>query len=285
MTAMFRIIREGLYREVGLPEPRKQHLGIAPGGAMDQFSYTIGNRLLDNPISAKALEMIIPPVIQFERDCHIALTGAPFEKVTLKNSRSGNQILMKHGSSVPAEEGAILQFHNRLRGFRTYLCYREGGPEDKGSFQAERRGLAELYRWQDKDYKIRVIEGPEYPFLQDSAAFFSSYWTISNEFSDMGFKLTRKEGAPVVDMENMISGAVADGTIQAPPGGLIVLLRHRQTIGGYPRILNVISADVDLLAQYAPNQIIRFRKISLAEAHETARLKREIQDDPVVAIG
>ena len=76
----------------------------------------------------------------------------------------------------------------------------------------------------------------------------------------------------------MISSVVADGTVQLTASGPYVLLRHRQTLGGYPRILNVISADVDLLAQLAPGQPVRFRMVEIEEARQAARLKhRELE--------
>ena len=71
----------------------------------------------------------------------------------------------------------------------------------------------------------------------------------------------------------MISEAVSDGTVQLTPKGPIILLKHRQTVGGYPRIFNVISSDVDLLGQYSPGQKIFFRKISIEEAIDISRLK------------
>jgi allophanate hydrolase subunit 2 len=72
----------------------------------------------------------------------------------------------------------------------------------------------------------------------------------------------------------MISAPVNDGTIQLAPSGPIVLLRNRQTVGGYPRILNTISADLDLLAQYGPLQSLRFRLVTMEEAWVIARTKK-----------
>jgi antagonist of KipI len=77
-----------------------------------------------------------------------------------------------------------------------------------------------------------------------------------------------------VELKNMISEAVTNGTVQVTPAGPIVLLKYRQTVGGYPRVFSVISADVDLLAQYVPGQKIRFRKISIEEAWRAAHEKR-----------
>jgi len=38
----------------------------------------------------------------------------------------------------------------------------------------------------------------------------------------------------------------------------IVLMRDAQTIGGYPRIANVVESDMDRLAQLKPQEKIRF---------------------------
>ena len=82
-------------------------------------------------------------------------------------------------------------------------------------------------------------------------------------------------GPPLrISLENMISAPVSDGTVQLPPQGPIVLLWHRQTVGGYPGIFNVVSADMDVLAQYGPEQVLRFREVSMEEAREAARRRR-----------
>jgi antagonist of KipI len=63
------------------------------------------------------------------------------------------------------------------------------------------------------------------------------------------------------------SEGVAFGTVQLPPGGApIVLMADRQTTGGYPRIGEVASVDLPLVAQLKPGDSLRFRFISLAEA-------------------
>jgi antagonist of KipI len=65
----------------------------------------------------------------------------------------------------------------------------------------------------------------------------------------------------------LLSEGVAFGTIQLPPGGApIVLMADRQTAGGYPRIGEVATVDLPLIAQLKPGDSVRFRIISLAEA-------------------
>jgi antagonist of KipI len=67
----------------------------------------------------------------------------------------------------------------------------------------------------------------------------------------------------------MISEAVALGTIQVPANGHpIILLADRQTTGGYPRIGQVVTVDLSLLAQIKPGAQIQFKEVSLQEAEE-----------------
>jgi len=55
--------------------------------------------------------------------------------------------------------------------------------------------------------------------------------------------------------------------VQLPPGGdPIVLMADRQTTGGYPRIGQVASIDLPLLAQLKAGDRVRFRPASLEEA-------------------
>jgi len=53
--------------------------------------------------------------------------------------------------------------------------------------------------------------------------------------------------------EKILSEAVTFGTIQIPPSGKpIVLMADRQTVGGYPKIAEVATVDLHLLAQLRP---------------------------------
>jgi antagonist of KipI len=77
-----------------------------------------------------------------------------------------------------------------------------------------------------------------------------------------GSKLKRENNV------ELISEAVAPGTIQVPPSGKpILLLGDCQTIGGYPKIAHVISADLGIAAQLRAGDHVRFSEVSLAEAH------------------
>ncbi len=56
--------------------------------------------------------------------------------------------------------------------------------------------------------------------------------------------------------------------MQVPPDGQpIVLMADAQTLGGYPQIAHVISADLPVLAQLPPGAEVSFSGTTLAEAH------------------
>ena len=76
---------------------------------------------------------------------------------------------------------------------------------------------------------------------------------------------------------DLISEAVAPGTIQVPPRGKpILLLGDCQTIGGYPKIAHVITVDLGIAAQLRAGDGVRFLEVSLQDAH---RLLMERQRD------
>jgi allophanate hydrolase subunit 2 len=254
-------LENGLCKEVGMPVYGKQHLGFAPGGAMDLFSHSTANILLKNPVKSPTLEIIIPPVIRFKTDCFFSLTGARYEQVMLDGPEKFSMSQsIQNGIVYTASQGDRLLFQNKTLGFRTYLAVKPIAESGEGLSGRQRIHVQDVYRWADPEGKIRILEGPEHRFLDDKSAFTRTYWTITNDFSEMGFRLSSRFKIPEMNQDTMISQAVADGTIQLTPRGPIILLKYRQTIGGYPRGFNVISADVDLLGQYGPGQIIRFKK-------------------------
>lgn len=275
---MITAIKNGVYKERGLPQFGRQDVGISPGGAMDQFSLATGNALLENPDHAPALEILFAPTLKFERDGYFILTGAQHEGVQLsKPPHDGSSSPVSHATVSFAPKGSILSFGKKIRGFRAYLCFRPvEAPLPGKSITGRIRGpFDEVCRWVDPDRKIRVVEGPEYGILDKPFAFISQAWKTTVEMDDMGMRLAHTQDPLAHHATSMVSEAVSDGTIQLTPKGPIILLRHRQTVGGYPRIFNVISVDMDLLAQYAPNQLLWFKKVTLEEARTLARIKHD----------
>ncbi len=265
--------RKGMYWLRRAPCYGRQDVGLSPGGAMDRFAMHTGNIMLGNADDAEALEFLLPPEIEFLQPVYFILTGGHFRATLSRPGQPAQEV--NHAAVAFAPAGATLTLGVRTRGLRGYLCVRPcltETPEDE--FLQRRRGpFAEEFSWFDPFGRIRVIEGPEYAWLSKPELFTRHDWTVSRQASDMGVRL-EGETELLTGGDNMISDAVADGTVQLTPKGPIVLLKHRQTVGGYPRVYNVISADVDLLAQFSPGQSLRFRKVSLAEAVTAARQKR-----------
>jgi antagonist of KipI len=91
---------------------------------------------------------------------------------------------------------------------------------------------------------------------------------------------TRLQGTKLKLLEprEMVSQPVVFGSVQVPPDGQpIVLMSERQTIGGYPQIGHVISADIPKLARAWPGTQVRFREVDLDEArHAWEELQREL---------
>ncbi|MFK4325937.1 antagonist of KipI [Bacillus sp. RC55] len=115
---------------------------------------------------------------------------------------------------------------------------------------------------------LRVITDFEYDqFTEESIkSFFSKEYKVSNYADRMGYRLDGDVLNRVEEIE-ILSSPVTFGTIQVPNGGQpIILMADRQTTGGYPRIGNVISVDLPLLAQLKPGDYVTFEKITMEDA-------------------
>lgn len=117
---------------------------------------------------------------------------------------------------------------------------------------------------------VRVVAGAEFEKLTalSEQNFLKQNFTIGKDSDRMGFRL---EGEPLylLDETELVSSAVAFGTIQLlPDGQTIVLMADCQTSGGYPRIAHVVSTDLPVLAQLGAGDKVGFEMISPAEAED-----------------
>ena len=70
----------------------------------------------------------------------------------------------------------------------------------------------------------------------------------------------------------MLSRGVTWGTVQLPPDGApIVLLADHQTVGGYPVIAVVASADLPTIGQLGPGDPLRFAETTIDDAQVARR--------------
>ena len=118
---MLKVIKAGVYdtiQDVGrLGYSIK---GINPNGAMDRFALQLANALVLNNSKEATLEMHFPaPVLQFEKDTVIALTGANFSALI-------NQTPLLPGKVAFIRRGDILSFTKKKWGERCYLTVKGG---------------------------------------------------------------------------------------------------------------------------------------------------------------
>ena len=100
-------------------------------------------------------------------------------------------------------------------------------------------------------------------------------FTVTPDSDRMGARL---DGPSLnrTDTSDLLSEAVAPGTLQVPPNGQpILLLGDCQTIGGYPKIAHVITVDLPIAAQLWPGNVVRFHEVSLAEVQDLLREREE----------
>ncbi|MEO1137132.1 MAG: allophanate hydrolase subunit 2 family protein, partial [Pseudomonadota bacterium] len=131
------------------------------------------------------------------------------------------------------------------------------------------------------EYFLRGIPGPEASVLLDGGAtkFFSQRWTVGRRADRMGLQL---EGALLAlhGAPPMASSPVFPGAVQCPQDGTpFLLLADAQTVGGYPRIAQIIAADLPLTGQLRPGDHVWIRQTSPEEARDIARKKTALLSD------
>ncbi|SMC52467.1 biotin-dependent carboxyltransferase family protein [Sporomusa malonica] len=128
----------------------------------------------------------------------------------------------------------------------------------------------------DTEPVVRVLRGGQFDKFTDEskAKLWDSVFQVTSQSDRMGYRLS---GAALMLEKplEMVSEAVALGTIQVPPdGNPIVLMADRQTTGGYPKIGQVALVDISKVAQIKPGGKVRFEEITVSEAGKL-HLERE----------
>lgn len=272
-------------------------MGVSASGAADPVALRLGNRLVGNAESAAALEMtLLGGTFVFPDGGVMALAGSDFSA-----KLDGAPVEM--WTSIDVKPGQILEAGMTKSGARCYLCVQggfevkpflgsasthllsglggfEGRPLRKGdvlkiatareafrTFRKRRVSGRALEKLKPRKM-LRVTDGPQLDWFPDAAqqTFWQSAYRVAEESNRMGVRL---EGPPVQcgSRGEMISEGVSLGAVQIPAAGQpIILFVEQQTTGGYPKIANVISADLHSLGQLRPRDEIRFEHVDLETA-------------------
>jgi len=281
-------------------------LGVSPSGAADPISLRLGNRLVGNDEGAAGLEMmLLGGTFVFPEGAIVALMGSDFgatlddvsldlgtsaevrpgQTIRLGPTNSGARCyLCVHGgiSVKPFLGSASTDILSGLGGF-------EGRPLRKGDVVRiesstepfHRRTITPAVSEHLSRRKIlRVTAGPQADWFSESSlrSFYASTYRVGEQSNRMGLRLERElelgpedklEAATISQrgVSHMITEGVSLGAIQVPTGGSpIILFVEQQTTGGYPKIANVISADLHRVGQLRPRDEIRFEQVTFEAA-------------------
>lgn len=301
------VVQAGLSTTIqDLGRPGFRHLGVPLSGAADPISLALANTALGNPANAPALECTLKgPTLNFAAEGKIALGGAPMNATV-------NDVPVEFYTPVKVSSGDTLTIGQTNIGARCYIAFAGGlcastflgsastyqpaafGGHDGRTLTAgdelclaeletgSPREIAPVYRPQiGHDFFIRAVEGPEFSQLTIDAQerFFHSPWTVGRRADRMGIQLAGLSMA-LEKSAPMASSAVFPGTVQCPPDGLPFLLSvDAQTIGGYPRVAQVIAADLPLIGQMRPNDKAWILRITHEDAREITVKKSALIDD------
>jgi biotin-dependent carboxylase-like uncharacterized protein len=278
-----------------------QHFGVAPSGSMDYESYAVANALVSNNDREGVLEFAYqgPLLKLIKGQTKFAITGmVHFQIINSKNEKINGEC----NRTYDLEEGEQIDIIATNKSVYGYFAIEGGfsvspfcnsvstlsraniGPNEGKKINLKNKIFFKKNRQEKNNYTIniskknsnliRVLRGPQHDYFSDSSKkdFCSKNYKISDLTDRMGMRL---EGAVLKNIvsTNIRSEGIIKGSIQVPADGQpIVLLNEHPTIGGYPKIANVISADYDLLIQNIPGTNLSFKYIELEEAEKAFEL-------------
>jgi antagonist of KipI len=287
-----------------------REFGVSLGGGLDSFGLRVANLLAGNDEGAAGLEISLGGLqLRFEDERVLAWCGGDFDV------RVGSSALPAgHAGSVRA--GEKLKIGTPKVGCRSWLAI-SGGIDIEpvlksrstdlragfGGYQGRAlrdRDVLPLGMWPGSPTPatgisawtashdwvspakpkpiLRFIRGVDWSRFSEATIqrFKEHEFAISADSDRMGVRLEGPE-LKRVDESDLVSEAVAPGTIQVPPSGKpILLLGDCQTIGGYPKMAHVITIDLGVAAQLRAGDHVRFSEVSLADANRLL-LERERQ--------
>jgi allophanate hydrolase subunit 2 len=188
--------------------------------------------------------------------------------------------LAGYGGVFCADVGSEVSIATPLSGVRTYLSARftdlpscsvriQAGDAIGVERSAERARSLKLAESEiPREPALRVLPGPQagsfsMPALEQAT------FSVSPKSNRVGIRMQEAAFPHRIELPSEPAGF---GAIQVTPDGTpIILGPDGPTIGGYPKIAYVISADLDKLGQLRPGQEVAFRIVEMDEARRAAR--------------
>ena len=272
------------------------HIGITVSGAMDLRNHKLANALVSNKIDQASIEFAYQgPLLKLKNGTvNFVITGDVAFNIIRKNSNIEEGKCYQNYILESDDQLDILSTKKSVYG---YLAIRGGfklekvwnsysintkaniGPNNGKKYSISEKILIKTSeKVQIKEKKInyinssnnliRVIRGTNFNYFSGDSQnkFFKEEYLITNLADRMGMRL---KGSLLENIKstNIKSEGLIRGVIQVPAdGNPIILLSDHGTIGGYPKIAVVISADLDRVAQLSPGTKIKFKEVTLVEA-------------------
>jgi allophanate hydrolase subunit 2 len=248
------------------------HLGVPSAGAADLESMRLANLIVGNPDLSGGLETTLEgPLLRFDAEAHAVVVGA---EVAL-DGRS-----VASGAVVEVPAGARLKV-GKPSGLRGYVAVSGGIRGNElaiGDADHHPRGYAHGL---SRGSTLRILPGP-HPVDRDSLeAWAGRPFQVNPDSNRIGVRLNGSQRVELLEPPRGSHGMV-HGAVQMPPSGEpIVLLCDHATMGGYPVIATVISADLGALAQRRPGDSVQFEIVDLEQALEArVALDRQLARAP-----
>ncbi len=279
-----------------------RQFGVSTSGALDSFALRVANLLVGNDEGAAGLEITLGGLqLRFEDKRTVAWCGGEFDV------QIGSRALPA-GHVAHLQSGDELKFGRAQFGCRGWLAISGGidvplvlgsrstdlranfgGLEGRTLRDGDRLSLREFRRsetaatagisswtaphdWASpasRHPSLRFVRGVDWSRFDDATMqrFTIHEFSVSADSDRMGVRFDSPE-LKRQDETDLISEAVAPGTVQVPPSGKpILLLGDCQTIGGYPKIAHVITVDLGIASQLRAGDGVRFFEVSLQDAH------------------
>ena len=301
MNNCFDIIRAGTnttFQDNG--RNNLNHIGIPSSGAMDKRNYVLANSLVGNKIDFPVIEFAYQgPLVRYRgKKINFVITGDVMFKIIKKdneingncyetyNIEDGDQIdIISTNKSVYGYFAISGEFNLNFQWGSCSINTTAKIGSNKGKKLQDTQKIEiininsnqiqkKLNYINTRLEKIRVIKGTNFNYFSNEGKkiFFEKEFIISKLSDRMGMRLEGPNIENIVET-NIRSEGLIKGVIQiTADGNPIIMLSDYGTIGGYPKIGVVISADYDKLVQLSPGSKCKFQEIELADAENLFKL-------------
>jgi len=305
-VATFEVLESGILTTIqDLGRYGFSQFGVPPSGALDTFSLRVSNLLVGNEEEAGLEITLMGLRIRALKEVVIAITGG-----ALSPTLNGEPVEMWRTHLLLQDD--VIAFKKVSAGCRaylsagggfvvpkimgsssTYLSGKFGGLEGRSlrrgdvlytsnsSSSLDKLGLRFPSDWipsLEKEVLLRVIPGPQDHHFTEKGfqTLTSSSYEVTPQCDRMGIRLEgpRIERRPDVE-ESIISEGLISGAVQVPGDGKPIIILTELVTGGYTKIATIIATDLPRVAQLKPGDRVKFKRISIEEAHHLLKEQEE----------